>query len=46
MRCGFLGIAAISFGVGVLVGGLLPSCLVIWILGIALLAAGIFLIRC
>lgn len=46
MRCGIFGVAAISFGAGILIGGLLPHWFIIWILGIALLVAGFFLIRC
>ena len=44
MRCNLIGIVALTFGAGVLIGGLLPSWIVVWILGITLLLVGVFLI--
>ena len=46
MRSEIIGIAAISFGLGILIGGLLPGWLIVWIMGIALLTAGFFLLHC
>lgn len=42
---GVAGIAAVALGAGILIGGLLPSWLVIWLLGLTLIAAGILLVR-
>ena len=43
IRCNLIGIIAFSFGFGVLIGGLLPSWIIVWILGIALLFLGVLL---
>lgn len=42
---GAIGLAAAALGLGVLIGGLLPSWCVVWILGFALLGVGILLLR-
>lgn len=39
------GLALAAFGAGVLAGGLLPCGWIVWLLGLALLAAGIALTR-
>lgn len=39
------GAAAAAFGVGVLIGGLLPCAFVKWLLGLALIAVGVLLLR-
>lgn len=44
-KCCACGMAAAAFGLGVLIGGLLPCVVLIWILGLLLLAAGIALTR-
>lgn len=41
-----IGLAAAALGIGVLIGGLLPSWFVIWILGLGLIVVGIQLLRC
>ena len=46
MRCSTIGLIAFSFGIGVLIGGLLPSWVVVWILGITLLVVGSLLLHC
>ncbi|WP_283675387.1 hypothetical protein [Butyricicoccus sp. Marseille-Q5471] len=38
-----IGLILISFGVGVLIGGLLPSFLAIWLVSLALIAAGVII---
>lgn len=47
MRCcpQWFGCTLTAFGVGVLVGGLLPSCLVVWILGLILTTLGILCLK-
>ena len=42
---GAIGLAAAAFGLGVLIGGLLSCALIVWILGLLLIAAGIALTR-
>lgn len=42
----FYGFIAIAFGSGILVGGIFPSVLFLWLFGIFLICAGILLIRC
>ncbi len=41
-----IGLAAICLGIGLLLGSLLPSCLPVWLLALALIAAGVFLFQC
>ncbi|MGI6182006.1 MAG: hypothetical protein ACOYIE_08010 [Agathobaculum sp.] len=41
-----LGVVLIVLGSGLLVGGLLPFCLPVWLLALALIAAGVFVFRC
>ena len=38
---GVVGIAAAAFGIGILIGGLLPTWFVVWILGIVLIIVGL-----
>lgn len=38
-----IGLAALCLGLGLLIGGLVPSCLPLWLTALALLAAGVFL---
>ena len=42
---GAIGLAAAALGLGVLIGGLLPSWCVVWILGLVLIAVGVLLLR-
>ena len=44
-KCCAIGLAAASFGLGVLIGGLFSCALIVWILGLLLIAAGIALTR-
>ena len=39
------GVAAAAFGLGVLIGGLLPCVLVKWLCGLGLIAVGVCMIR-
>ena len=41
-----IGLAAVCLGLGLLIGGLVPKCLPVWLLSLALIAAGIFLFQC
>lgn len=41
-----IGIALLFLGVGLLAGCLLPSCLLVWLLALLLVAGGIFLLQC
>lgn len=41
-----IGLAVFAFGVGLLLGGLLPSCLWVWLAALAVIAAGLFLFQC
>ena len=34
------------FGTGLLLGSLLPSCLPVWLIALAVIAAGLFLLQC
>lgn len=40
-----LGVAAIAFGAGILIGGLLPSWFVVWLLGLLLIGVGLCLLK-
>lgn len=40
-----VGIAAVAFGLGVLIGGLLPCLVVKWLCGLGLIAVGVIIIR-
>ena len=44
-KCCAIGLAATAFGLGVLIGGLLSCALIVWMLGLLLIAAGIALTR-
>ncbi len=44
-RCRVIGIALFFLGVGLLTGSILPSCLTVWLLALALTAAGIFFLK-
>lgn len=39
------GVVLIFVGVGLLAGSLLPSCLLVWLLALALIAAGVFILQ-
>ena len=41
-----IGFAVFALGVGLLIGSLLPSCLPVWLLALAVIAAGWFLLQC
>ena len=41
-----IGLALISLGLGLLVGSICPSGLLLWLLALALIAAGVFLFQC
>ena len=41
-----IGLAAVGLGLGLLIGGFIPACLPVWLLSLALIAAGIFLFQC
>ncbi|MDO5142430.1 MAG: hypothetical protein Q4D31_05360 [Eubacteriales bacterium] len=41
-----IGLAVCCLGIGLLFGGLLPSCLLIWLLSFALIVVGVLLFRC
>lgn len=41
-----IGLALLCLGVGLVVGGLLPSCLLLYVAAAALIAAGVFLFQC
>ena len=41
-----IGLAILCLGLGLLSGGLVPTCLPVWLLSAALIAAGIFLFQC
>ncbi|MBP3311331.1 MAG: hypothetical protein J6L72_03745 [Butyricicoccus sp.] len=40
-----VGVAAAAFGVGVLIGGLLPCLIVKWLCGLGLITVGVIIIR-
>lgn len=40
-----VGIVAAAFGLGVLIGGLLPCLVVKWLCGLGLIAVGVIIIR-
>ena len=40
------GLAVFMFGTGLLLGSLLPSCLPVWLIALAVIAAGLFLLQC
>ncbi|MCB6365443.1 hypothetical protein LI291_04520 [Intestinibacillus massiliensis] len=42
---GAIGLAAAALGLGVLIGGLLPSWCTVWVLGTLLIAVGVLLLR-
>lgn len=41
-----IGLVCLCLGVGMLLGGLLSLCLPVWLLALALIAAGWFLLQC
>ncbi len=41
-----IGIAVLFLGVGLLIGSILSSCLPVWLLALALTAAGVCLLQC
>ena len=41
-----IGLAVFMFGTGLLLGSLLPSCLPVWLIALAVIAAGLFLLQC
>lgn len=41
-----IGLALISLGIGLLIGSICPSGLLLWLLALALIAAGVFLFQC
>ncbi|MDY3710934.1 MAG: hypothetical protein SO044_00760 [Agathobaculum sp.] len=41
-----IGLVLIFVGSGLLIGSILPSCPLVWLLSLALIAAGILLLRC
>ena len=41
-----IGLAVFMFGTGLLIGSLLPSCLPVWLIALAVIAAGLFLLQC
>ncbi|MGE4548695.1 MAG: hypothetical protein AB7C89_03970 [Intestinibacillus sp.] len=42
---GAIGLAALALGIGILIGGLLPSWCIVWILGIGLIIVAMQLLR-
>ncbi len=41
-----IGIALLFLGVGLLAGSIIPSCMPVWLLSLALVAAGVLLLQC